>query len=134
MSLVEYVSVQTLGDERGRLNVLEAGRHVPFAVKRIYYLTATQSGIARGFHAHRELEQVAVCVAGECRMLLNDGKNVENVVLNSPDKVVRIRKMIWHEMHDFSPDCVLLVMANDHYDEGDYIRDYDVFMRLASDA
>ncbi|MEA5669849.1 WxcM-like domain-containing protein [Pseudomonas sp. MH2] len=132
MSLVEFLDIQVRGDERGYLNVLEENGNVPFEVKRVYYLTSTKLGVSRGFHAHKELEQVAVCVSGQCRMLLSDGQTEESVLLDAPDKAVRIRKMIWHEMHDFSEDCVLLVLASDHYDEGDYIRNHDEFLRRAS--
>lgn len=132
MSLINLVDVQVLGDERGHLNVLEANRNIPFAIQRVYYLTATQSGVSRGFHAHKELEQMAVCVAGQCRMIMNDGHSVEEVMLDSPAKVLHVGKMIWHEMHDFSDDCVLLVLASDYYDEQDYIRNYEDFLALAT--
>ncbi|MBC3434978.1 FdtA/QdtA family cupin domain-containing protein [Pseudomonas sp. BW16M2] len=132
MSLISFMNVQVLGDERGRLNVLEACKNIPFDIRRVYYLTATQMGVSRGFHAHKALEQVAVCVSGGCRMLMNDGSQVEEVVLDSPDKALFIGKMMWHEMHDFTEDCVLLVLASDFYDEQDYIRNYDEFLRLAN--
>ncbi|MDD0975543.1 sugar 3,4-ketoisomerase [Pseudomonas fontis] len=132
MSLINLVDVQVLGDERGHLNVLEANRNIPFAIQRVYYLTATQPGVSRGFHAHKELEQMAVCVAGQCRMIMNDGHSVEEVMLDSPAKVLHVGKMIWHEMHDFSDDCVLLVLASDYYDEQDYIRNYEDFLALAT--
>ena len=128
MSLVKLLELNTLGDDRGQLNVLEAEKTIPFDIKRVYYLTGTKQGISRGFHAHKMLEQVAVCVSGSCRMILDNGKIKEDVLLDSPAKVIRIEKMVWHEMHDFSADCVLLVLANDYYDESDYIRNYDNFL------
>ncbi|MDH0304896.1 MULTISPECIES: FdtA/QdtA family cupin domain-containing protein [unclassified Pseudomonas] len=132
MSLVEFFDIQVLGDERGLLHVLEASRNIPFDIKRVYFLTATAVDVSRGFHAHKQLEQAAVCVAGQCRMLLSDGHTTENVVLDSPGKIISIGKMIWHEMHEFSEDCVLLVMASDYYDERDYIRDYQEFLDVAA--
>lgn len=134
MSLVKLIDFKLLGDERGHLTVLEANKNIPFEIKRVYYLTDTQPGVSRGFHAHKELEQIAVCVAGKCRMLLDDGKHKEETWLDSPTKAMRIEKMIWHEMHDFSDDCVLLVLANDYYDEADYIRSYTNFIGLVSNA
>ncbi|MEZ1315612.1 FdtA/QdtA family cupin domain-containing protein [Pseudomonas fluorescens] len=128
MSLIKFLDIKTLGDERGQLVVLENNINVPFEIKRAYYLTGTLEGVPRGFHAHKELIQVAVCVSGRCLMKLDDGSTEESVWLDSPDKVIMIEKMIWHEMHSFSPDCVLLVLASDLYDENDYIRDYQKFM------
>ena len=128
MSLVTLIDFKLLGDERGHLTVIEANRNIPFDIRRVYYLTDTKPGVARGFHAHRKLEQISVCVAGRCRMILDDGRMREEVWLDTPTKAIRIEKMIWHEMHDFSPDCVLLVLASEHYDEVDYIRNYDDFL------
>ncbi|AHC34407.1 MULTISPECIES: FdtA/QdtA family cupin domain-containing protein [unclassified Pseudomonas] len=134
MSLVDLVDLQVLGDERGQLVVLEAQKNVPFDIKRVYFLMGTRPGVSRGFHAHRELLQAAICVSGQCRMLMNDGLKIEEVILNSSSKAIFIDKMIWHEMHDFSSDCVLLVLASDFYNEQDYIRDYSEFIGLLNRA
>lgn len=127
MSLVQWVNFPALGDERGSLVVLETEKKIPFPIKRVYYLFGTKPDIARGFHAHRSLWQVAVCVAGKCRMVLDDGKKKEDVWLDSPTEGIILPPMLWHEMHDFSSDCVLLVLASEHYDEKDYIRDYNIY-------
>jgi len=129
MSLLQWVDFPPLGDERGSLVALEGEKTVPFEIKRVYYIFGTQQGVARGFHAHRNLQQVAVCVTGRCRMVLDDGARREEAWLDSPTKGLVIGNSIWREMHDFSPDCVLLVLASEHYDEIDYIRDYDEFTR-----
>jgi dTDP-4-dehydrorhamnose 3,5-epimerase-like enzyme len=134
MSLVKFLDIKTLGDERGHLIALENDKSIPFAVKRVYYLTDTQPGVPRGFHAHKELTQVAVCVSGRCLMKMDDGHTQEEVWLDAPDKAIVIEKMIWHEMHDFSSDCVLLVLASDFYDEQDYIRSYEAFMEQVKNA
>jgi dTDP-4-dehydrorhamnose 3,5-epimerase len=119
------------GDARGSLVALEGGGNVPFDIARIYYIFGTQPGVARGFHAHRQLVQLAVCVSGSCVMMLDDGQGPQqHVTLDRPDVAVEIAPMVWHEMHDFSPDCVLAVLANDHYDEADYIRNYDEFTAM----
>jgi dTDP-4-dehydrorhamnose 3,5-epimerase-like enzyme len=128
MGLIKLLGFKILGDDRGQLVALEGGVNIPFEIKRVYYLTGTKSGVPRGFHAHKELEQIAVCVSGKCRMILDDGNNRDEVWLDSPSQGVEIRKMVWHEMHDFSKDCVLLVLASDFYDEADYIRDYSDFI------
>lgn len=134
MRLIHLFELKTLGDERGHLNVLENSRNIPFDIKRVYYLTGTLPGVPRGFHAHKQLRQVAVCVSGSCKMKMDDGTQSEEVLLDAPNKAIFIDKMIWHEMHEFSSDCVLLVLADDFYDEQDYIRDYSVFMELIKNA
>ena len=128
MSLIEWVNFPSLGDDRGSLVALEGGNTVPFEIKRVYYIFGTEQDVARGFHAHYNLKQVAICVTGRCRMILDDGINREEVLLDSPTKGLLIGDLVWREMHDFSEDCVLLVLASEHYDENDYIRDYDEFV------
>ncbi len=88
-----------------------------------------QPDLPRGFHAHRELIQVAVCLKGSCDILMDNGHEKEVIGLNSPSQGLVIDIMQWHEMSNFSEDCVLLVLASDVYDESDYIRNYDVFLR-----
>lgn len=129
MNLIQWVDLKILGDDRGSLIALEAEKTVPFEIKRAYYIFGTQQGVARGFHAHHNLKQVAVCVTGKCRMILDNGVTHEEAWLDSPTKGLLIGDLVWREMHDFSEDCVLLVLASEHYDEADYIRDYDEFLR-----
>ncbi|WP_296990593.1 sugar 3,4-ketoisomerase [Thalassospira sp. UBA1131] len=128
--MVTLIDFPPLGDDRGSLVSLEVNKTVPFDIKRVYYIFATKAGVARGFHAHKVLKQVAVCVTGSCRMLLDNGRDKEEVLLDSPTKGVLIEDLVWREMHDFTPDCVLLVLASERYDEADYIRNYDDFLRL----
>jgi dTDP-4-dehydrorhamnose 3,5-epimerase-like enzyme len=130
LSLIQFLHFPPLGDDRGALVALEAQRTVPFDVKRVYYIFGTQAGVARGFHAHRALQQVAVCVTGKCRMVLDDGEQREDVWLDSPTKGLLIGDLVWREMHDFSSDCVLLVLASELYKETDYIRSYDEFKQI----
>ena len=129
MSLIKTISFKALGDERGSLVSLEGNKSVPFDIKRVYYIFDTKEGVSRGFHAHRNLKQVAVCVTGSCRFVLDNGKQREEVVLDKPTTGLLIEDLTWREMHDFSPDCVLMVLASEYYDELDYIRDYDKFIR-----
>lgn len=130
MSLIKLIEFPELGDERGALVALEANKNIPFDIKRLYYIFDTKAGVARGFHAHKALKQVAVCVRGRCKMVLDDGKVREEVWLDSPGRGLLIEEMIWREMHEFSEDCVLLVIANELYDEADYIRSYTEFKEL----
>lgn len=122
------------GDERGSLVAIEEGRDVPFPIARAYYLYGTREGVTRGLHAHRQLRQVAVAVAGSCAMLLDDGRARTTVLLNDPAAGLLLEPMVWHEMSDFTDDCVLLVLADAPYDEADYIRDYQQFLSLAGRA
>lgn len=131
---IKLIDFPPLGDERGSLVALEGNKSVPFDIKRVYYIFGTQQGVARGFHAHRQLKQVAVCVTGKCRMLLDNGKEKESVWLDSATQGVLIEDLTWREMHDFSKDCVLLVLASEHYDDSDYIRDYDEFIKMVKDG
>lgn len=127
--LGEIINLQARGDARGGLVVAEAQRHIPFGIKRVYWIHGTQAGVERGFHAHKALRQVAVAVSGSCEMVLDDGSNTENILLDSPARGVRIEAGVWHVMKNFTPDCVLLVFADAHYDETDYIRDYREFKK-----
>ena len=125
------VPLAVRGDDRGSLVAIEGGRDVPFAIARVYYVYATTPGTERGFHAHRALNQLAVAVAGSCTMLLDDGTKRVDVRLDDPAVGLTMGPMIWREMSDFSPDCVLMVLADAAYDEADYIRDYGEFLALA---
>lgn len=126
-----YVSFPVRSDARGRLVPMEAESDVPFAVRRAYVLLDTPDGVSRGGHAHRALRQVMVALRGACRVSLSDGADRFETTLDRPDRGLLLEPMIWHEMSEFSPDCVLLVLAAEHYDEGDYIRDHAEFLRLA---
>lgn len=130
MTLGTFIAFQSKGDDRGSLVALESAKNIPFEIKRVYYIFDTKSDVVRGLHAHKDLLQVMVCLKGSCRVVLDDGLITEEVELNSCDKGLVIEKMVWHEMYDFSADCVLLVLANEYYDESDYIRDYDEFVKV----
>ena len=115
------------GDERGGLIALEENKNIPFKIKRVYYIFDTKEEVIRGLHAHKNLEQVLVCVNGSCEILLDDGKEKSIIKLENRNEGLFIEKMVWHEMFNFSADCVLIVLASDYYDEKDYIRDYNDF-------
>ncbi len=130
MKLAKLIDFNILGDNRGSLISLEQHKNIPFDVQRVYYIFDTKEGVSRGFHAHRHLEQVVVCVKGSCNIILDNGEIKEEILLNSPKKGLYIGNNLWREMHDFSEDCVLLVLASHYYDEDDYIRNYDDFLVL----
>ncbi|WP_333664548.1 FdtA/QdtA family cupin domain-containing protein [Acinetobacter guillouiae] len=128
MSLIEWINLPDLGDHRGSLVVLESNKSIPFDIKRLYYIFDAKSDVPRGFHAHKELHQIAFCIRGKCKMLMDNGNKKQNVWIDQPNKGLLIPPMIWHEMHEFSEDCIMLVLASDFYDENDYIRDYEKFL------
>ena len=128
MSLIKLIDLPSLGDQRGGLVAIESNQSIPFEIRRLYYIFNTTNQ-SRGFHAHIDLKQVAVCVKGSCRFILDNGHAREEVTLNSPTQGLYIEALTWREMHDFSEDCVLLVLASEHYDENDYIRDYQDFLK-----
>ena len=134
MSLIKTINFKPLGDERGSLVALEGNKNVPFDIKRAYYIFGTKKGVSRGFHAHRNLKQVAVCVTGSCRFVLDNGKQREEVALDKSTIGLLIDDLTWREMYDFSPDCVLMVLASEHYDESDYIRDYQEFLKAVNNG
>lgn len=123
----EIINFRSCNDDRGKLVAIEGASGVPFDIKRVYYIYQTKEGVERGFHAHRALTQVAVAVAGSCRMHLDNGFSRASVDLNSPEYGILIKPGVWREMREFSGDCVLLVLADQHYDESDYIREYPEF-------
>ena len=122
------VPLTVRGDARGSLVAIEGKRDLPFAIARVYYVFGTTAGVDRGCHAHHTLRQLAIPVAGSCTMLLDDGQDRVSVRLDDPAVGLTVPPMVWHMMSDFSPDCVLMVLADEVYDEGDYIRDYDDFL------
>jgi len=128
---IKFIDFEIKGDERGSLIAIEEFKNIPFEIKRVYYIFNTKHNVRRGFHAHKNLKQVAICVKGSCKFLLDDGKErIDEIVLNKPNKGLLIEEMVWREMYDFSEDCVLLILASEFYDESDYIRDYEEFIRM----
>jgi dTDP-4-dehydrorhamnose 3,5-epimerase-like enzyme len=132
MKNVNYIKAPNFGDERGTLVAFESGTDIPFEIKRVYCIYHTEPGVSRGFHAHRHLKQVVVCVSGSCRFKVDNGHTQQDHILSKPEEGLMIQGLIWREMHDFSSDCVLMIFASEHYDQKDYIRDYQEFLTLAN--
>ena len=129
MEIKKY-PLQQHGDSRGHLVALEEKTDVPFEIKRVYYMFDTKTGIVRGMHAHKSLEQLLVCVHGSVKILLDDGTEKETVLLDNPYEGLYVSNNMWREMSEFSEGAVLMVFASKYYDEDDYIRDYDEFLRF----
>ncbi len=126
----KILNFNTKSDDRGSLIALENLKEIPFEIKRIYYIYDTKPEFPRGAHAHRELEQVLIMMEGSCELVLNDGKNIKNIILNRPDIGLFIGKNMWREMKNFSYGAKLLVLASDFYNEKEYIRNYNEFLRI----
>ena len=120
-------------NDTGSLSFLEAERHIPFEIRRVYYIFDVQGDSRRGFHAHRDLQQVLICIHGSCKILMDNGTEKVDVLLDKPNEGLLIENNIWREMYDFSPGAVLLVLASRYYDEADYIRNYDDFLRFVKE-
>ncbi len=127
MSIAQTIEFEQRGDHLGWLVALEGERNVPFPVKRTYYIYGTLPGARRGRHAHHTLRQLMVCLSGSCKVLLDDGQSREEILLSRNTQGLLLDPMVWHEMYEFSEGCVLLVLADNWYDEADYIRNYDAF-------
>jgi len=121
------------GDDRGQLVAIEAMKDLPFEVKRVYYIYDTLTDVRRGFHAHRNLQQILICVSGSCKIHLDDGHDTAEVLLDKPSEGLYIANDMWREMYDFSEGAVLLVLASEYYDEADYIRNYDAFLNMVKE-
>ena len=127
MQVVKYM-FQPHGDERGQLIALEEFNDIPFRIKRVYYMYDTASGVVRGHHAHKSLQQILVCIHGACKVRLDNGKEKKIINLEKPYEGLYISNDMWREMYDFTEDAVLMVLASEIYREEDYIRDYDEFL------
>jgi len=131
----KMVEFKDLGDERGSLVVCEGGQDIPFEPKRVFYIFGSDDTVVRGQHANRDSEFVLINVAGKSKVKVMDGLGNEMVYsLNRPNTGIYIPKMVWKEMYDFSADSVLLCLASTHYDAGEYIRDYDEYVKAVKEA
>jgi len=119
---------------RGHLTPIEEMKDIPFKIKRVYYLTRVPEHTVRGYHSHRNLQQILICLNGNVTIKVDDGNEIERIRLDNPANGLYIGPMIWREMEDFSPGSVLLVLASECYDERDYIREYDEFLKISKES
>jgi hypothetical protein len=129
MSVIHH---KVLGDHRGQLVAIEGRDNVPFDIKRVFYIYGTQKNVLRGDHSHYNTKQYLIAVNGSCKVTLDNGKAIQTFDLDEPNKGLFQDSLIWGTMHDFSPDCVLMVLANEYYDESDYINDYQAFLKAVN--
>ena len=127
--MYELLNFAVHGNYQGSLVALEKGAQFPFDIRRVYYIWGTQKDVVRGHHAHKKLEQVILCVSGSCDFILDNGRERTTVHMDNPAQGLYIKHNIWREFTNFSPDCVVVVLASEYYDESDYIRDYEQFKK-----
>ncbi len=127
--MYELLKFSDLGDERGKLVVVEGNQDIPFEIKRVFYIYGSDDTVVRGKHANINSEFVLINVAGSSKIKITDGEKTDVVSLSKPMEGIYLPKLIWKEMYDFSPDSVLLVLASTHYDGKEYLRDYDQYIQ-----
>jgi hypothetical protein len=128
---VELIDLERLSDPRGNLTFIEGGRHIPFDVQRVYYLYDVPAGEARGGHAHHNLQQLIIAVAGSFDVILDNGFERKTVTCNRPFQGILMKSLVWRELNNFSSGAVCLVLASMKYEESDYIRNYEDFISVA---
>jgi dTDP-4-dehydrorhamnose 3,5-epimerase-like enzyme len=131
VSGVHEITLPVITDDRGDLTFVESGTHVPFTIRRVYYLYNVPTSKARGGHAHKQLKQVIFALSGSFRITLEDGRNKTTYVLCDPSRGLLIDGLVWREMDQFSEGAICMVLASQPFDDDDYIRDYDMFLQAA---
>lgn len=134
MSLNEckLIELPKIADPRGNLSIIEGGQHIPFDIKRVYYLYDVPGGSDRGSHAHKRLHQFIVAMSGSFDVVLDDGKDKKRFQLNRSYYGLYVCPMMWRYLDNFSSGAVCMVLASSHFDETDYIRDHSEFLALAN--
>lgn len=125
------IELPKIRDKRGNLTFIEAGRHIPFDIMRVYYLYDVPGGASRGGHGHKRLHQMMIAMSGSFDVILDDGRERKLFHLNRSYYGLYIPPMLWRELDNFSSGAVCMVLASDYYDESDYFRDYDEFLHAA---
>ena len=130
----KIVNFPQVTDARGNLSVIEENRHIPFLIKRVYFLYDVPSGATRGGHAHRNLSEVIIALSGSFDVLLDDGKEKKRFFLNRPHYGLYVPPGVWRELENFSSNSIALALASENYDEMDYIRNYEVFKKMVANS
>lgn len=133
MTQKKIINFNIMGDERGQLIALEENRNIPFSIKRVFYIYGTIDGVSRGNHSHYKTQQFLVAVNGSCKVTLDNGTKKETFDLDKPSIGLLQKPLVWGSMHDFSSDCVLMILTDSYYDETDYIRNYDNFLEVVNE-
>lgn len=125
----KLIHFNKIEDPRGSLTPIEGNKDVPFAIKRAYYLYDVPSGATRAGHAHKALEQIILSISGSFDVLVKDGQSSQRYHLNRPNIGLYLPNMVWREVDNFSAGSVCFVLASQHYDESDYYRDYESYLK-----
>jgi hypothetical protein len=128
------LSLPRIPDKQGCLSFIEESRHIPFDIRRVYYIYGLSDGAVRGGHAHRECARVLIALAGRFTVWLDDGRTRTSVVLDNPAVGLHVPPMLWLDLTDFAPRAVCLALASHFYSEADYIRNYAVFSEAVTTA
>ena len=128
------INLPKIADPRGNLTFIEGGRHVPFQIQRVYYLYDTPGGAERGGHAHKNLHQLIIAMSGSFDVILNDGREKKRFHLNRSYYGLYVCPMIWRELDNFSSGSVCMVLASNFYDESDYYREFQEYLKAAKTA
>ncbi len=131
---IRLLEWKDLGDERGNLVVVEGNMDIPFEIKRIFYIYGSDDTVVRGQHANRLSEFVMINVSGTSKVKVDNGEESRVIELNRPRMGLYLKNNSWKDMYDFSADSILLVLASEHYDESEYIRDYQEYLRFIKEA
>lgn len=133
MNAIKIIELPKILDERGNLSFLEEQNHIPFEIKRVYWIYDVPGGEVRGGHAYRELSEVIIALSGSFDIYLNDGKEEKTITLNRSYHAVFVPKMIWRQLQNFSTNSLCLIAADAHYDENDYIRSFEDYKSINLD-
>lgn len=131
MMNIELKPISTMFDARGNLSVVEGEKDLPFIIKRVFYIWGNDGCFNRGGHAHKELYQSFICLNGSCRLRISDGHSTQELTLDTPMYLATIAPGLWVDICEFCPGAVLMVLCSEYFDEGDYIRDYNEYLRYA---
>ncbi len=123
------IEMKIHGDARGLLVAVEGGQHIPFDIKRFFFIFDTAPGVSRGCHAHKRIDQFILCAKGGFDITVDNGVERKTIRLDRPNLGIHIRPNVWSELSNFTPGCVVMVLASDHYKEDEYQRDYEKFLR-----
>lgn len=134
LDLCKLIELPKMQDPRGNLTFVEQKKHIPFEIKRIFYIYDVPTGESRGAHAHHKLHQFLICLSGSFNVKIDDGVNKKTIHLNRPWQGLYVPPLIWAAETDFDPGSVCISLVSELYDEGDYIRDYQKFLKVASEV
>ena len=124
------IELPKISDPRGNLTFIESERHIPFVIKRVYFLYDVPGGAERGGHGHKRLQQFIIAMSGSFDVVLDDGVNQKRIHMNRSYYGLYVCPMMWREITNISSGAVCMVLASEYYEEADYLRDYDEFLKM----